>query len=51
MPNRAVIATKLGITRQAVDARLAAAGYRLMEEASLAFFDKYSPATIEKSHD
>jgi hypothetical protein len=51
MPTHASIATHLGITRQAVEARLAAAGYRLLDAASLAFFDKYTPMAIDKSHD
>jgi hypothetical protein len=51
MPGRAAIATRLGITRQAVDARLAAAGHRLLNEAHLAFFDKYNPVALEKADD
>jgi hypothetical protein len=51
MQNRAAIAAQLGITRQAVDARLVAAGYRLLDEASHAFLDTYTPATLEHPHD
>ena len=41
-PSRAIIAQGLGITRQAVDARLAAAGLRLLEDAHMAFVEKYA---------
>jgi hypothetical protein len=41
-PSRAAMAQTLGITRQAVDARLSAAGLRLLEEAHLAFVEAYS---------
>ena len=41
-PSRAAMAQTLGITRQAVDARLSAAGLRLLEEAHLAFAEAYS---------
>lgn len=51
MPNRAAIAAKLGISRQAVDARLAAAGYRLLDEACLAFVERYPPVTKDAHHD
>ncbi len=49
MPNRTAIATQLGISRQAVDARLAAAGHRLLEQASIAFVERYTPLNWENS--
>ena len=41
-PSRAAMAQTLGITRQAVDARLVAAGLRLLEDAHLGFVERYS---------
>jgi hypothetical protein len=50
IPSRAAIAVRLGITRQAVDARLTAAGHRLLEQASDAFLERYPPAAVEHRH-
>lgn len=40
------IAARLGITRQAVGARLKAAGYGLLDRASMVFFREYTPEGV-----
>lgn len=46
-PTQEDIARRLGITRQAVGARLKAAGYHLLEQAHLDFFAEYSERYAE----
>lgn len=42
MPTHAVIAERLGVTRPAIDQRIAAARWSLLEQANAAFFARYS---------
>jgi hypothetical protein len=49
MNSRATIAKQLGITRQAVEARLVAAGQGLLEEACSDFYEKYKAAPLGKA--